>query len=356
MRGQGTIYARGDSLWCYLYSGGDRRVSVAKAAGKRPGETTWKDAVAVLKKLNDRKTVARETGSILTTPKSDRLTVAELLTEYQAHRLIQGVKRPEGFAKAYKAVAAWWGDRIASKLTTERLEADIQAQLAAGFARGTVRTRLNGLFAALTWASDRLPRLPKKPELSVPLTRKGIWTAEEVERFCAVAPPWLADLTRFLSCTGWRIGEALGLTWDRVDLRAGMLRLDDTKTDDPRQRPIEPALLVVLRRRRETLRLGCALVFHVDGLPISDDRFRARWRQTLTAAGLPKKYPHDFRRTAYHELLLSGANLLDAMDLVGHKSLSSARRYAQPSVDRMRRALEQRDAVPAALLHNQPGS
>jgi len=33
-------------------------------------------------------------------------------------------------------------------------------------------------------------------------------------------------------------------------------------------------------------------------------------------------------------------DLTTAMDLVGHKSLSSARRYARPNVDRMRAALE----------------
>lgn len=344
MRGQGTIYARGDALWVYLWSGGDRRLSVAKAAGKRPTQTTWKDAVDVLKKLNDRKTVAREQGSILLTPKIERLTVAELLKQYHAHRLIQGVKRPVDFACTIKALTTWWGHLSASRLTTEQLEQAIQGQLAKGFARGTIKTRLHGLYAALRWAKDRLPRIPDAPKVHVPLTPTTIWTTEDVDRLCAEARPWLADVVRFGHLTGWRINEVLGLTWDRVDAKRGLLFLDDTKTDDPRVRPIERAMVEILRRRTEARRLPCALVFHVDGLPVGDDRFHRAFRQACLAAGLGARRFHAFRNTAYDRLLLGGVNLFDAMDLIGHKSVSSARRYARPSLERMRAALERVEA------------
>jgi integrase len=344
MRQQGSIYARGEALWLYYYAKGDRRKSVAKLLGKSPGSVTWTDAVGALRRCLTEKAQQQAKGTLVT-PHDEKITVAEVLARYCTHRLAEGVKRPVRFQGVIENLKDWWGALPAAKLTTAMLDAEVQARRAKGFAPSTIQTRLAGLYAALRYAQDTLPRLPARPKISVPHTRHGIWSAEEVERFCAVAVPWLADLTRFLACTGWRIGEVMSLTWDRVDLRGGLLYLDETKTDDPRQRPIEPALRAVLGRRLEARRLNCALVFHVDGLPIADDRFRYRWRQALQRAGLGQKYPHDFRRTAYHNLLLSGANLIDAMDLVGHKSLSSARRYARPSVDRMRAALEQRDAT-----------
>lgn len=344
MRGQGSIYARGDSLWISWYSGGDRRESVAKLCGKSPDRVVWDDAVKVLRKRIEQKALARQTGSILT-PKAERLTVAELLAEYHDHRKVQGIKRPVAFAQDIKQLTAWWGPLVASKLTTEQLETWVQRRLATGYARGTVKMRLCGLYAALRWASARLPRIPAAPKITVPATPRASWTAAEVDRLCAEARPWLAEIARFGYLTGWRISECLGLAWDRVDLKAGLLFLDDTKSGERRVRPIEPALATVLSGRHGVRQLNSALVFHVAGLPIGGDRFYMAWGQACAAAGLGSRRFHSFRGQAYDDLLLRGVDLLTSMDLIGHKSLSSARRYARPSVDRMRAALEKRDAV-----------
>jgi len=344
MRGQGRIYHRGDALWISWYAKGDRREAVSKLVGKEPGRVTYDDAVKALKRRLEQKTEQLMRGSIL--PKrTERLTVAQLLEEYKAHRLIQGVKRPVDFACTIKALGAWWGHLVPARLTTEDLEREIQAKLAKGFARSTIATRLHGLYAALRWAKDRLPRIPDPPKLSVPLTKAALWTPEDVEALCAQARPWLADVVRFGHLTGWRISECLGLTWDRVDLRRGLLFLDESKTDDPRVRPIERAMVDLLRGRQICRRLSCALVFHVDGLPVGDDRFHRAFRQACLAAGFGPRRFHAFRNTAYDRLLLGGVNLLDCMDLIGHKALSSARRYARPNVDRMRAALERVEAA-----------
>ena len=346
MRGQGRIYHRGDALWISFYQGGDRREAVSKLTGKHPLCTTWTDAVDVLRIKLKAKDKQRALGSIIP-KKTERLTVAQILEEYKTHRLIQGVKRPVDFACTITALATWWGHLVPARLTTEDLEREIQAKLAKGFARGTIAQRLSGLYAALRWAKDRLPRVPDKPRISVPLAPKAVWTPAEVDALCAEAKPWLADIVRFGQLTGWRISEVLDLSWDRVDSKRGLLFLDETKTDDPRVRPIEPALAVVLKRRMEARRLGCALVFHIDGLPVGDDRFHRNFRAACERAGLGLRRFHSFRNSAYHDLLLKGVNLFDCMDLVGHKSLSSARRYAKPSVQRMREALERRDAAEA---------
>lgn len=343
MRQEGRIYTRGDSLWIYHYAKGDRRESVAKLLGKPPSAVTWKDAVGALKQRLEEKATHQALGT-LRPPKDATLTVATLLEEYHTHRKVQGIKRPVAFAQDIKQLTAWWGHLMASKLTTEDLEHEVQGKLAAGFARGTVKMRLCGLYAALRWASDRLPRLPVAPKITVPATPRASWTAAEVDQLCAEARPWLADVTRFGYLTGWRISECLGLTWDRVDWTRKALFLDDTKSGERRVRPIEPALEAVLRRRREVQRLGCALVFHVDGLPIGGDRFYMAWGQACTAAGLGPRRFHSFRGQAYDDLLLRGVDLLTSMDLIGHKSLSSARRYARPSLDRMRAGLAKRDA------------
>jgi integrase len=338
MRGQGTIYHRGDALWIAWYAKGDRREAVSKLVGRPAGRVTWDDAVKALKRRLEQKREQLARGSILP-PRTERLTVTQLLEEYRAHRLIQGVKRPVDFACTIKALGAWWGHLVPARLTTEDLEREIQAKLAKGFARGTVSTRLHGLYAALRWAKDRLPSVPSAPRVHVPLTPKALWTPAEVDRLCAAAKPWVADICRFGSLTGWRISEVLGLTWDRVDGKRGLLFLDETKTDDPRVRPIEPRMAELLARRTAARRLSCALVFHVDGLPITDDRFRRGFHQALAVAQLGHRTYHAFRNTAYDTAQLAGVDLFTAMDMIGHKSLSSARRYKRPNIEGMRRAL-----------------
>lgn len=343
MKGQGKIYARGDALWV---SYGDLRESVAPLAGKLPGCVTWDDAVDVLKERRFQKEVARRQGSIL--PKKIKVpTVPQLLDQYERHRLIQGVKRPVDFKATMRALGVWWGHLHLGKLTTEDLEREIQAKLTAGMARGTVAQRLHGLYAALRWAvaANKLARIPAAPRVHVPATPTKLWTEAEVDTLCATVKPWVADIIRAGQITGWRISELLNLAWERVDLRRGLLYLDDTKTDDPRVRPIEGRLGEILARRQGARRLGCALVFHVDGLPVTDDRFHRAFAAGAGRAGFTGRRFHAFRHTAYDTILTAGVDLFTAMELVGHKSISSARRYARQNVDRMRGALERVEAA-----------
>ena len=50
--------------------------------------------------------------------------------------------------------------------------------------------------------------------------------------------------------TGLRVGEVLGLRWDRVSLARRLLRIDETKTGEPLVLPITRQLAAVLERRR----------------------------------------------------------------------------------------------------------
>ena len=61
----------------------------------------------------------------------------------------------------------------------------------------------------------------------------------------------LADLVEFALYTGVRQGEALGLTWDRVDLSRGVIRLEVPKSGWRREVPLNgPADAVLARRQR----------------------------------------------------------------------------------------------------------
>ena len=94
----------------------------------------------------------------------------------------------------------------------------------------------------------------------------------------------------------------LPLTVDRIDLAAGVVRLDPgtTKNNDRRSFDVTAELRDILTAQRASIeRLNKAgtivpFVFHrPDGSPIKD--FRKTWKRRAPAAGYRGKLFHDFR-------------------------------------------------------------
>jgi integrase len=71
-------------------------------------------------------------------------------------------------------------------------------------------------------------------------SRDRVLTAEEFQRMLDASLDYLKPILHCAYHTGMRRGGILELTWDRVDLKAGFIRLKDTdtKTDAARSIPI----------------------------------------------------------------------------------------------------------------------
>jgi len=212
------------------------------------------------------------------------------------------------------------------------------------YSPGTIKTRLYVLHAALAYGHAHLglPPIPAFPKLRVANTRQGLIDQAELERIVEHLPEPAQDAVRFGELTGWRVGEVRGLTWPRVDLQAGLVRLDTSKTGEGRVRPlVEPELRALLEKRWRQRALGCAYVFHRAGRPLSDTWLGNAWRTACDRAGLPGRYFHDLRRSAYRDLVSrAGVDLVTAMELIGHKSLNVAKRYNIIEPGRLTRALD----------------
>jgi integrase len=78
--------------------------------------------------------------------------------------------------------------------------------------------------------------------------RNRVLTPEEFNRMLEISPAHLQPVLRCAYYTGMRKGETLVLTWARVDLKAGFIRLKatDTKTKKARHIPIGRELREVL--------------------------------------------------------------------------------------------------------------
>lgn len=345
VRGMGKVRLRNGIHYLHWYAKGqERREAVWKLLGKRADQVTDADAARCLK---DR-VRSKLTGTVLRR-QDERVTVGQLLEEYEAARLNEGIKRPRKYKAEMAGIRAWWGHLVAAQLESRDLHELVRVKLEAGFGPGTIRNRLTMVKAAMTLAARRLPPLPVFPKIRVLATRFGQFTVAETQAVCAQLEPALADVVRFGHLSGWRNAECRGLTWDRINLESGLIRLKESKTNAPRWRPLpERAMRELLGRRHAARALGCPFVFHRRGRPIPSGTFYLHFRRACEAAGLQGRFFHDFRRTAYDSLLSAGTELADAMDLIGHESITTAKHYAQPNLRRMEAALTRVEAAQAA--------
>ena len=151
-----------------------------------------------------------------------------------------------------------------------------------------------------------------------------------------------------IASTGLRKGEALALSWDRVDLDAGALRVAATigrigdrlvitepKTDRARRTvPLSPAVVAMLRRHRteqkaEKLRAGdqwqeTGLVFTTElGAAVDPRNFLRVIEGAAKTAGAEGVGVHTLRHSAAVSWLESGVHIKAVADLLGHSSISS---------------------------------
>lgn len=185
-------------------------------------------------------------------------------------------------------------------------------------------------------------------KLPKPKRRVGtIWTVEEAQRFASTAAEHrLTTLFTVLIATGARRGECLALTWDDIDLEAGLIRISkgvtwvngvrevsSTKTDEVRVVPIDPRTVTALkahRARQAQERLACAswqegdLVFsRPDGSALPPDFAYRQFVKLVAAAGVPKIRLHDLRHTHATWLLEAGEQLHVVAERLGHADSST---------------------------------
>jgi integrase len=189
------------------------------------------------------------------------------------------------------------------------------------------------------------------PNIETRNARKGFLEPEQFQAVvAALEQPW-ADIARFAYETMWRLSEILGLTWDMVDRRNGVITLPDSKSGEPRVIPTVGELVEVLERRWAARVVGRALstlVFHRQGRAIGS--FRKRWRRACEVAGLNGVLFHDLRRTGARDSRNAGVPEGVIMKRAGWKTRHVFERYNIVSLDDQRQAALRTQAYRAAQL------
>jgi integrase len=153
--------------------------------------------------------------------------------------------------------------------------------------------------------------------------------------------PIVAAAIRLLSFTGCRVSEILGLTWERIDTKAGIAKLEDAKAGARDVQLSAPALVVLSELpTSEGLILGDLTYTNLD----------SAWRRIRDDAGLKGARLHDLRHTAGTRAGASGANAFVIRDYLGHKNLSMTDRYVGKNANPVKQVSEKVSSQIAAAF------
>lgn len=175
---------------------------------------------------------------------------------------------------------------------------------------------------------DMLPRSPmtgcRKPTHQA--RKADVLTAEQLAAYIAAARAEAAyPLLLLMAVCGLRRGEALGLRWDRVDLQAGAVRIDQQRmrvhhgyqlrplksASSRRVLPIAPAIVEELR----SLRVRSFTGFLCD---ITPEGLARAHKRTLQRAQLPHVTPHGLRHSMATAAAVQGCPMKILQGILGH--------------------------------------
>jgi integrase len=217
-----------------------------------------------------------------------------------------------------------------------------------GATKATVNRELSALKRMLNLGAQRNPpkvdRVPHIKMLKENNVRKGFFEHGDFLALRAALPDYIRPIVTFAYASGWRLSEILGLTWERVDLQNGVVRIEagETKNDDARTFYLDDELKEIFRQLFTERTLGIRHVFVRAGEPIKG--FRKAWLKACKAVGLEGRIFHDLRRTAVRNMVRAGIPEGVAMKFTGHKTRSVFERYNIVSDADLREATKKREA------------
>lgn len=266
-------------------------------------------------------------------------TVADVYRRWIAH--VERT-RAESTTLHYRS---WWTRTIAPVFGTRRITSirstDVQAfydGLDARYAPTTVsviRVVLNGVFA--TAVQDGViatnPTVGRRT-VTAPRRRPVVWTPDQARRFLDAATLDNENLWIVMLTTGLRIGEALALHWEDVDIDrrralvrrtwrmtgAGRVIVEATKTRSSRRTIALPAIAIMALHRQP--RRGALVFTAPDGASLTPSMMRPRLDRLCARYGVPRITPHGLRHTAATVLLHQGIHPKIVAEQLGHASVT----------------------------------
>jgi integrase len=353
LKGQGSVYLRGNTYWIQYRADGKVYNESAKTDKKM-------EAIGYLKK---------KVGEIALGHRPSRdfskTTFEELKEIYftnfdrkqkkDKERAELAIKHLEEIFKGYRVI------NITEKLIEEYAKGRLKEEVS----RATVNRELSVLRAMLRLgvrhklvSLDRMPTI----EMYAPSDpRQGFIEREQYQKLLDALPEWLKPVLTFAFQTAWRKEEILGLKWAHIDMTERQITLPSRMSKNGKARPIyaDDVVYTVLKEQNQKQFQdgieGFPFVFYrmrstggsrserkENRKPERIGDFKKVWAKACEKAGLEGLLFHDLRRSAIREMVRNGYSESVAMQISGHSTRAVFDRYNIVSLDDQKAAAKRR--------------
>ncbi len=275
-------------------------------------------------------------------PKATFLEAADSFLAYSAARK----RSHKNDAQIVARLKAYFGDRPLESLTPDLVEAYLVQRRKEGHklrpGKAITGATLNRDIACLKTLVKRAllnRQIDRNPIEGITRfkeqSRERTLAAEEYQALLANCSRHLRPIVQLAYSTGMRCGEILGLRWEQVDFKAGVIALEaaDTKTQEKREVPLSEGLVDTLQRIPKTL--GSPYAFTFKGKPIGT--IKTAFKKACFRAGIEDFRFHDLRHCAITNFRKAGVPDNVTMSISGHKTYAVFRKYDR--VDRKDRKM-----------------
>lgn len=251
-------------------------------------------------------------------------------------------------APKYTCMFDWWRSHVGGIHVVKLLASDIseckeilstekiiKGKKECTRGNNTVNKYLMCISAILTYAVKELEIIDVNPCSKVKLMPKPkgrirFLTEEEADKLisaCKEHSDMLYIFFLLLLTTGARYGEVLDLKLENFDFKNKTVHYTDTKNGENRGVAIDKNLIQLIKKYLKDNKITEGQIFirkktgklwYVRGLLLN----------AIERAGLIDFNIHDSRHTTASYIAMSGGSLLDIAEILGHKSLTMARRYS----------------------------
>lgn len=271
-------------------------------------------------------------------------SVTDLLNYFEKEIAPTRYADPEKYTTMYD----WWRNRIGDvqlkNLTTSMLSQCKQILSTEKIQKGekfvvrknnTINKYLMCLSAPLTYAVKELEIISVNPMSNVtkmPKTngRTRFLSMDEIKLFMTVCKNHSKMIYLFvllLISTGARYNEVRHLKVENIDFQNNQVYYLDTKNKEHRGVHVPAEILELLQGFISERNISSGYIF-LNNKKTKLAYIRGTLQDIIKDLGLKDFHIHDVRHTTASYIAMNGGSLLDIAEILGHKSLTMARRYS----------------------------
>lgn len=199
------------------------------------------------------------------------------------------------------------------------------------------------------WNYTKFNPVRRIKNFPIRLTRKRLWTDEEINKLIFASADWLKDIVYLLAHTGMRMGEVCKLKWKHVDFERGILTVSSIKgTGDERVRyiPLLGDLMELFLVKRDWAKrlFKCrdedCVFLNASQNPTSSTHVSRELARLIRKAGLNGLLAKNLRHTFITHMAGQDQSIEKIRQLAGHTTLRTTENYLHLQDHQMREAME----------------